>query len=286
MTRVFSRGRFGAAAVLAAVGAATVPALASASTSGTASLPLTGGTLSINSLAASATLPATNVSAGTVSGALNSGTWADTTGSGNGWNGTIQLAAPFLYQGTWTQTSGAATALSSSASGTYTGQVANALITVTVTASTVAATTVSWTDREATTSNGTNTVCNAVTTCAIASGITISFAAAVYPTGATYQVEAGTLPTTSMTLSTPSATGPTATGTTLGGANLPVFENTGTTVPAGGSAVSFVHATTQTGMGSFSLAPGVTITWDPNNTWGGSGVTYSTTAQYAIVAGP
>lgn len=264
---------------------ASAPAVVRAAP-GTNTVPLTAGSLSIGTLA-NTTLPSTIVSAGTVSGAINSGNWTDGTGTGAGWHGTLQTAA-LVDQGAFSQTAGTTTALGSTASGAYTGTVGNAVVIVTVTGvPTAAATPVTWSDRETATATTGSATCTNGTACAIASGVTITFAAATtYPVGAAYTAKVGALPASGMTIATASATAILAQGTTLGGANLPTYQSNASVVTAGGAAVPFVTAAVNAGMGTFSVAPGVTITWDPNNTWGGASVSYVGVAQYAIVTGP
>ena len=273
--------------------AGLIAAQPAAAATATNTLTLTPGSLSIGSLA-NTTLPSASVGAGTLSGAVDSGNWSDSTGSGAGWHGTIQ-ATTFQAEGPWAQTAGTATALGSTASGSYTGSVANALITVTVSAGgTLLNTPFAWTDQEgSSTTSGSVVVCANGTACAVSNGVTVTFAAATtHPSGATYQAKVGTLPATALTLATASASGPTAVGTTIGGANLPAWENNGSTVSGAGvatygSAVPFVTAGAGIGMGTFTLAPGVTVTWDANNTWDATAAAnWVASAQYQISSGP
>jgi hypothetical protein len=266
-------------------------AVAATTQTATNTLPLLPGSLSIGALT-NTTLTSTSVTTGSLVGAaIDSGTWSDNTGSGAGWHGTISTST-FQYEGTWSQTAGTATALGGSPvgfSGSYTGAVADALLTVTVSAGgTVLNTPFTWTDREgASTPSGTQATCTNNTACAVSNGVTITFAAATsYPANAVYAVKVGTFPTTALTL----AAGGTSTNNagTSAGANIPVFENNASTVTAGGvgtqgSAVAFLTAPVNDGVGSFTIAPGVTITWDGTNTWAAS---FVATAQYTIVSGP
>ncbi|MHB8717978.1 MAG: hypothetical protein ACYDAC_03675 [Candidatus Dormibacteria bacterium] len=281
-----NRFRIPLAAALLAVVALPLSVRAATST-----VSLSAGSLSIGTLA-NTTLTSTPVSTGTVSGSVNLGNWSDTTGTGLGWHGTIALTnSPFVDQGAWAQTAGTTLALGSTASGAYTGSVANALVTVTVTSSTGTATTVNWSDREgATNTSGTALACTNGSACAIASGVTITFATGVtYLSTDVYTAKVGAMPVTATTLDTNAAPAPVPQGTTVGGSNLPTYENGGPTGAAtvnassSGTAQPFVTAALNSGMGSFALAPGITVTWDPNNTWDAG---YTATAQYAIVSGP
>jgi hypothetical protein len=247
-------------------------------------------------MGAGTTLPATVLSAGTVSGAVNGATWNDLTGSGAGWNGTVAIST-LLVQGPWSQTAGTALALGSTASGSYTGSAGAASIVVTVNGTPTATNTpFTWTDREGATTSGPTSVPTCVngTACAVNNGVTITFATATpYIAGDAYTAHVGIGSTTAMSLATGSATAITNQGTTLGGSNLPTYTGNLSTVTAGGvgiegTAVKFVTAAANAGAGSFTVTPGVTFTWDPNNTWSSStaGANYTATAQYTIATGP
>jgi hypothetical protein len=286
LTMVSTRMRIAAAVAASIAGTAVaVPAHADAQTA-TNQLNLLGGSLSIGSLAAT-TLPSAALSAGTVSGAVDSGNWSDTTGSGAGWNGTVSTTQ-FVLQGPW-QAGGGGSALTNTGSGAYSGSAGAALVVVTVSAGGTATNTpFTWTDNEGSSqTSGTVSTCTNATACAVSNGVTITFnAATTYTSGWTYTAHVGAQSASAMSLTTASATGPTAVGSTAGGSNLPTFLNNGSTVTA--SAVKFVHATAGTGMGTFTLAAGVTVTWDPNNTWSSSvaGANYTATATYTISSGP
>jgi hypothetical protein len=270
------------------IGLAVMPVSAMASTTTTDTLQLSAGTLSISGMS-TWTSAATAVSAGTLSSGTNSATWSDLTGLGLGWNGTLALES-FIYQGSWTSSSGTAN-LTSTASGAYTGAVAEASITVTVTGTpTAASTPFTCTDDEA----GTFTSCAANSPAAngvattLANGMTINFKAATTQTvGTVYTVQMGVLQTTALKLTTASGS-VTAQAGTAGGSNLPSLINNNTTVSSTsatsyGTAVKFVQAQALTGIGNFTVVPGVTITWDANNTWAAN---FVANAQYTIASGP
>lgn len=263
------------------------PTPAHASTPATDTLALAAGTLSISGLG-NWTSATTAVSAGTLSTGTNSGTWSDLTGTGLGWNGTLALES-FILQGAWTSSGGTAN-LTNTLSGAYTGTVAEASITVTVTAATSGSTTFTCSDDEAGTftSCATNSPATNGSATTLANGMTINFkAATTQAVNTVYTVQAGVLPTTAVTLDT-TAGSVAAQGGTFGGSNLPTLQGNGTTVASVsatsfGTAIKFVHATALTGIGNFTVVPGVTITWDPNNTWA---LSYVANAQYSIVSGP
>ena len=280
----------GAAVVAALVGTA-VPLGAHAATS-TVTLALgSGGGLSITSLGAFTT-STTSSAAGTLATPLNSAIWGDATGSGAGWNGTIAVSQ-FVDQGAFTQTAGTATALSTTASGAYSGSAGAGYINVTVTqvGDTTGATSlaISYADVEnGSTTNGTATATKGSAT-ALVHGLTITFATSTaYPQNAVYESKFGILPTTALALNT--AQGSVALqGTTL--SVPPLLVNSGSTVTAGGAAptaysaspVKFLDALILTGEGTFTVSGGATITWDPNNIWQAN---YVAGVQYTIASGP
>jgi hypothetical protein len=279
------------ATVVLAMGAAAVAPIEALAANSTGTLALGGGSLSISGLGAFTTAT-TALTAGTLATPMNAATWADTTGTGVGWNGTLALQQ-FIDQGAWSQTSGTTTALTNTASGAYTGSAGAGSIVVTVTqaADTIAAATltISYKDIEnGTVTNGTGTATKG-TALALMNGLTINFATATaYPQNATYQSRFGILPTTALALNTAQGT-VTASGTTQAGSNLPAFLNNSTTVTAGGPStysvtpIKFVSAALNTGVGTFNVTGGATLTWDPNNVWQAS---YTANAQYNIVTGP
>ena len=290
---LLSRRRiFAGVAVVAALSATALPLSARAATTSTVTLALgSGGGLSISGMTAFTTAT-TSSALGTLATPLNSATWADTTGSGSGWNGTLAVTQ-FIDQGAWTQTAGTATALNSTASGAYTGSAGAGYINVTVTqvGDTTGATSlaISYSDVEnGTTTNGTATATKGSAT-TLVHGLTITFATGTaYPQNAVYQSKFGILPTTALALNT--AQGSVAPqGTTLGLVNDPLLVNNGSTVTAGGpstysaSPVKFLSALILTGVGSFTVSGGATITWDPNNVWQAN---YTAGAQYTIASGP
>jgi hypothetical protein len=199
----------------------------------------------------------------------------------------------FIDQGAFAQTAGTATALSTTSSGAYTGSAGAGYINVTVTqvGDTTGATSlaISYSDVEnGSTTNGTATATKGSAT-TLVHGLTITFATATaYPQNAVYESQFGILPTTALALNTAQGS-VTATGTTTGGLNDPLLVNNSSTVTAGGPAaysaspVKFVDALILTGVGTFSIHGGATITWDPNNIWQAN---YTAGANYTIAAGP
>jgi hypothetical protein len=265
-----------------------LPAVALAATANI-TVPFAAGSPSIGTLD-NASLPAISANAGTVSGAVNGGNWTDSTGTASGWHGTLQTTA-LVGQGPFVQTAGTRAALGSSGSGAYNGTSGSAIITVRVNGTpTMVHTPFAWTSQEhGTRTSGTvaASACSNGIACAVSRGVTITFAIGTrYPAGAEYSARVGALPANSMTIATASALAITPQGGTAGGSNLPAYQSNGSVVSAGGSAVPFVAAGRNQGMGTFSLAIGVTLTWDPQDAWTGAGPGYVGIAQYAISTGP
>ena len=278
-------------AVVAALVATALPiGVRAANTTVTLALGAGSG-LSITGMTAFTT-PTTASSLGTLATPLNTATWSDQTALGLGWNGTLAVTQ-FIDQGAFAQTAGTTTALSTTASGAYNGTAGAGYINVTVTqvGDTTGATSlsISYADTEnGATTPGTATATKGSAT-TLVHGLTITFATGTaYPQNAVYQSKYGILPTTALVLHTASAS-VSAQGTTAGGLNLPAFVNDSSTVTAGGPAtysaspVKFISALLLTGVGSFTVTGGATLTWDPNNVWQAS---YTAGAQYTIAAGP
>jgi hypothetical protein len=57
----------------------------------------------------------------------------------------------------------------------------------------------------------------------------------------------------------------------------------GTVSTYSGAPVKIVTAAKLKGKGTFTVTPGVTLTWDPNATWA---LPYTASAQYTIASGP
>ena len=264
-----------------ALAASATPA--SASNTGTNTLALSAGSLSV-SITSSPTFAAA-ASAGTLNTGLNQGTWTDATGLGLGWNGSIALES-FIFQGAWTWPSGE-TALTVTTSGAYTGTAAQSFIQVTVSGTpSTSSTPYTWVDNESgTQTSGSGTATNGSAS-TISNGMQITFnAATTYTVGAVYNVEMGVLPTTALVLHT--ASGSVAAGSGALGA-APVLTNNGSTVSSTsatsyGTAVKFITATALSALGSWTVTPGATITWNGNQVWAAS---YVANAQYTIASGP
>lgn len=265
-----------------------LPAMAFASTNSTGASNLNAipGSLSIGT----ATNETISVPvAGTGNGILPSAAWSDTTGSGNGWNGTVAMS-DFTYTGTWTQKSGTATALGSATS-SFTDTADGVEYTVTVgSGGSTTSTPYTWTSTDPTDqAGGSGTATNGTAVEVGTKGIYINFASGTaYPSGAVYQADAGTLPASALALDT-SATGAAITAGSGTTSPDPTFVGSGTTVTGGGvgttaygTAVKFVSAALNNGMGTYTIDPGAQVTDDPGS-WA---ATYTAGVQYSIVTGP
>jgi YVTN family beta-propeller protein len=243
-------------------------------------LNLAAGALSVGSVT-NGTI--TGTVAGTTSGALPGATWADTTGSGAGWNGTLAMSS-FTYTGAWNTTSGS-DALANTSAGAYTGTADGLTITVTVgSGATTSNTPFTWSDNQG--GSGTGTATNG-TPAAVAQGVTIDFSSSTaYASGDAFLVECGTQSTSALELDT-AATGAGITAGTLVTSPSPTFENNATAVTGGGpatlgTAVPMLTAAATDGMGSYTVVPGASVTTD-SNSWA---ATYTAQAQYSIATGP
>jgi hypothetical protein len=271
---------------VAAGAAALAPLYASAATQQPAqqTTAFAPGLLSITAPAA-ATLVAT-LSTGTVTAGVNAANWADATGSGAGWNGTLAIQQ-FHITGTnaWTPTG---SALANNNSGQYTGPTTAADYTVIVTAASgagVPTVAISWSGEEAGSGTATKNAAFAVGTL----GVTITFLSGqAYATTDVYTAQVGNLATSALAAASATTT-IAAVGSTAGGTNLPTATGGTSTVTSGSVStysafpVKVVTAAKLKGKGTFTVTPGVTLTWDPNTTWA---LPYTASAQYTIASGP
>jgi hypothetical protein len=284
-----SRGWLALAAMGAIVSMAGAPTPASAATSqsSTEGLVLGSGALSIGALTPGSV--SATVGGGPATGALASGTFSDATGTGSGWNGTIAMSL-FHYQGVWAQTAGAATALGSTTSATYTA-VGSGSYTVTVTSYASPTLTFSYAGVEGGT--GTAALGGGTTTSTIGTkGVTIVWgpSSTAYAAGMAYTLKLGNLSSTALTLADGGAP---ATIAATGGTTSPnaTFTNTTASIPEGsgadptqtvGAATKFVTAAVNQGMGSYTVSPQASVAVDPS-VWA---QTYVAQVTYTVVSGP
>lgn len=269
------------AGLLSALGAMTFAPMAWAA-SGTATVNLTGGSLSVGSVGTD------NMSAQigvTGNGQLPSADWADATGTGDGWNGSVAVSA-LTYTGQWVAASGSP-ALGSTSAGTYAGTSDGIWFKVTI-SSAVFGTSVSYnyTSNYPGDTSGTgaattvNTTAGTITGSVGNEGLTITFTTTgTYASGDTYTVTAGTQADT-MSVDTAVATPVTSTGTT---SPAPTYVNNGASISSSGVKVlSAAQYTGMSGSGYYTAAPGVSFTPD-SNSWA---ATYSGNLTYTIASGP
>lgn len=287
------RGLVGIVAVsVAGFGALTAWPASSFAATGTTSASVTGGSLSVGSVGTmSALTPAIGSSS---TGALPSAQWADDTGTGSGWNGTVAIS-PLAFTGTWVAGSNngsTSTSLTSTAAGSYTGTADGVSYTLKVTTATTGGVTAfSYTSTAAADPSGTGSATNGTPTAVGNEGLAITFdSSGTYKVGDTYTVLTGTQSASALTVDTATAPAVSSSNTTSPG---PGYVNNGSTIPAG-SAVGTVNSAGAvrvlsaalgqgaSGTGYYTAAPGVSITAD-NNSWA---KTYSGTLVYSIVTGP
>jgi len=163
--------------------------------------------------------------------------------------------------------------------------------TVTVgSGATTSSTPYTWTTNDSTDSaGGSGTATNGTPVEIGTRGIYIDFASGTsYASGDAYQIDAGTLSSSALSLDS-SASGASITPSSTTTSTPPVFVNSGSTVTGGGvgptaygTAVKFVSAATNTGMGTYTIDPGASVSSD-SNSWAAS---YTAGVQYSIVTGP
>lgn len=274
-----------AVAAAAVVPLTSAPALAACTTSGTtacntASVTVAGGGYSVTA-AAGSTIAATLGQ--TVAGTLPSAVWADNSGTGAGWNGTVAVST-LNYTGTWTPV-GTPTGTVTPAAGTYTGSADGAQYGVKVTGVSGTTVTFSWTSTDPADKAGGSGATATVLGPAVAVGTKgVSVAFATTPAaGDSWTVNVGNENANALSI-----TGATITPVTGVVSPNPTFVATNPTVlPAGGvgtfgSAVKFLDAAVGQGMGSYTAVPAVKLSLDTNS-WAG---TYSASVQYTIATGP
>jgi hypothetical protein len=217
---------------------------------------------------------------GAVPGVLAQTQLNDSSGLGAGWNATVG-SSYFVYTGTW---SGTGPALgNASGSAAFTGRADGDTYTVTVTSSTGTYTTFNWTSSDPTDIAGGTGVqaINGTPQAVGTTGLTITFGAGTtYAPTDVYSIKAGSQPETALTLLTSNFSAVAVTGTN---SPVPVAANNASVISAGGAGVKFVSAAPQTGMGSYTVVPGVSFAPD-SSSW--AGVTYAATETYSIITGP
>ncbi len=278
-------GRKTLVAVIAAMFGVLAPAGAAFAATSTSSTSTTSGSLSIGTVTPETiTVPV----AGTGTGILPSAPWSDTTGTGDGWNGTVAVS-DFTYTGSWKQTSGTTTALAASTSA-FTGTADGVEYTVTVgTNTSTTSTPYTWTSTDSTDSaGGTGTATNGTSVEVGTTGLYINFTSGTAYSAVAYEIKAGTQAASALSLDS-SATGALITASSTTTSADPTFVGSGTTVSGGGvgattygTAVKFVSAALNTGMGTYTVDPGASVTADTSS-WT---ATYTAGVQYSIVTGP
>ena len=273
-----------AAALL--IGGLAAPAFADGTTStGTGNAQLTGGSLAIGAITNNNNI-SVNLASFTGSGLLPTAVWSDATGSGYGWNGTVAVS-DFTYTGTWSTTTG--TPLVTTTSGAYTGTQDGVVFTVDATGISNGAGSFTWSSTASTNSTGSGTAVASIATVLDTQGVSINFGTATETPGTLFELQAGTQASSALSLLS-SAVGA---GATVEDGSLsapPALVSAEATVsgpstgPAEGygAAIKFVAAAANTGMGSYTVNPGVSFTADQNS-WANL---YTANVEYSIVTGP
>lgn len=272
---------FGAVTLVGVLGPTGIAfAGTSTSTSKATSGSLSIGTITSESISAPV--------AGTGTGILPSAPWSDTTGTGDGWNGTVAVS-DFTYTGAWTQPTGTLLALASSTSA-FLGTADGVEYTVTVGTGTTTSTPFTWTSTDPTDkAGGSGTATNGTAIEVGTTGLWINFTSGTAYSAETYQIDAGTQAASALSLDTSAATGESITPSSTTTSPNPAWVGNSANVTGGGvgataygSPVQFVSAALNTGMGTYTLNPGASISLD-SASWD---VSYTAGVQYSIVTGP
>ena len=270
--------------VLAPMGAA----FANTGVTGTGQAQLTGGSLAIGSITNNNGIPVSLVSFTGV-GLLPTAVWSDATGSGYGWNGTVAVS-DFTYTGAWTNTG---SPLVDATSGAYTGTQDGVVFTVDATGISNGAGSFTWSSTASTNSTGSGTAVASIATVLDTQGVSINFGTATETPGTLYELQAGTQSPGALTLSSTESTSGTA-GVTVADGSLSahpalVSALNGVAGPSSadaaqtlGAPIEFVSAAANTGMGSYTVNPGVTFNADVNS-WANI---YTANVEYSITTGP
>jgi len=269
---------------LAGLGVALLPtaALAAATGTSTTNAVLSAGALSINSVGAGTNISGTV--AATLTGLLPATTAADTTGSGAGWNVTLGVS-DLTFNGTWVA-QGLAPALTTATSNAFTDTVDGVAYIVTTGTITAGAGSFTYTSTDSADASGSGTAVASINNAVGTKGLTINFGTQAITSGSKYQIKVGTQSASVVAFNT-AATG--AGVVTVSGNTAPTLVNNATVVSGGGvastaygTAVKAASAALNTGMGTYTITPGVNVATDANS-WA---ATYSAGLQYTIVTGP
>jgi hypothetical protein len=259
-------------------------AFANTGVTGTGQAQLTGGSLAIGSITNNNGIPVSLVSFTGV-GLLPTAVWSDATGSGGGWNGTVAVS-DFTYTGAWTTTG---TALSDASSGAYTGTQDGLVFTVDATSISDGAGTFSWTSTATTNNTGSGTAVASIATVLDGQGVSINFGIATETPGTLFELQAGTQASSALSLlSDTSGAGVAVSDSSTSADPVLVSATTSVAGPSTGvaqnygAAIKFVAAAANTGMGSYTVNPGVTFNADVNS-WA---ALYTANVEYDIVTGP
>lgn len=259
------------------------PAYAGTTGTGSTGASLSSGSLAVTAVGTQTTLSGT-VAAQNITGDLPSVTLQDTTGLGLGWNATVGVS-DLTYTGTWAPV-GSATALTTDTSGAFTGAVDGVTYTVTTGAIAAGVGTFTYTSTDSADPSGSGSAAADTNEAVGTQGLTINFGTQTIATNTEYRIHVGTQSSTALSLDT-AASG--AGVTTTDGNTPPTLANNGSSLPGGGvgsasygTAVQFVSAAVDDGMGTYVVTPGVEFASDVTS-WA---ATYSAGLQYSIVSGP
>lgn len=287
----FSTPRLTRAAVLAAVVTGVgvlVPATAAVAANGpgtgTSSLGLTGGSLSIgvpNDHTITAAVGGYGV------GILPDASWSDATGSGSGWKGSVAVS-DLTYTGSWVNQGSAPALIAATSAGAFSDTQEGVQYTVTTATISAGAGTFTYTSNDTADGSGSGSAVASTSANVGTKGVTINFGTQAITSGSVYVIRVGTQSTTAFSLeSTASSAGiAPAVGTTSPNPTLDLATTTvtggGVGATAYGTAIPFVSAALNQGMGSYTVTPGARVQSD-SNSWA---ATYTAGVLYTILTGP
>jgi len=271
--------------VLSALGAITLlvgslaafPTPAYASTSTTSSTPV--GTLFVSSsTSANITAPIGGSGSGTLPAAL----WGISTGTSDGWQGSL-AASNFIYTGQWTPI-GSAPPLGSSSSAGYTGSANGNTYTASVTS--VSGSDIGFSYSSQNGATGTSTATAGTAANVGTNGLTITFSSSVtYSAGDEYQIHVGSQNANALTLADSTSAASIVPDQSPTSA-APNFVNPTASISGGGAnygpAVTILSAPSYSGMDEYEVTPAATVTVGTNS-WA---ATYTSQLQYTISSGP
>jgi hypothetical protein len=247
--------------------------------SGSLTLSVLQGALTVSATAPSSISAPVNASK---SGDLPPALWQDSTGTGNGWQGSIAVSN-VIYTGHWFPKSGAP-ALSVNSSAVYSGKNDGDTYTFKVLSS--SGSTIDYSYSSTGGAAGTGTATTGTPAAIGSNGLTITCPTGnTYSAGEEYQIHVGSQNQNSLVLED-SSSGASIVPYAGSTSPSPVFVNPTAALTGDGAnygtAVPFVSAAVDTGMGAYTITPEMGINTDVNS-WAQQ---YTANIEYTVASGP